>query len=168
MTSLIEGLTQFFTPTHLLAVVALGLLLEQRATRGCGFALAAFALGLVLGSIVLAAAVREMPSGLALLAIAAIAGLIVVTTIPLPTRLGDLLAFTAGAALALNSPPQAISIPPAIVMQLGTGIAALATLALVGFIANKAERPWQRIAVRILGSWIAASAILVLALRLTR
>jgi len=117
---------------------------------------------------VLAAAVREMPSGLALLAIAAIAGLIVVTTIPLPTRLGDLLAFTAGAALALNSPPQAISIPSAIVMQLGTGIAALATLALVGFIANKAERPWQRIAVRILGSWIAASAILVLALRLTR
>jgi hypothetical protein len=163
MTSLIEGLTQFFTPTHLLAIVALGLLLEQRATRGCGFALAAFALGLVLGSIVLAAAVREMPSGLALLAIAAIAGLIVVTTIPLPTRLGDLLAFTAGAALALNSPPQAISIPSAIVMQLGTGIAAL-----VGFIANKVERPWQRIAVRILGSWIAASAILVLALRLTR
>ena len=168
MTSLIEGLTQFFTPTHLLAVVAFGLLLEQYATRECGFALAAFALGLVLGSVVLAAAVREMPSGLALLAIAAIAGLIVVTTMPLPTHLSYLLAFATGAALALNSPPQAISIPSAIVMQFGTGIAALATLALVGFIANKATRPWQRIAVRIVGSWIAASAILVLALRLTR
>ena len=87
---------------------------------------------------------------------------------PLPTRLSDLLAFTAGAALALNSPPQAISIPSAIVMQFGTGLAALATLALVSFIANKANRPWQRIGIRIIGSWIAASAILVLALHLTR
>ena len=31
-----------------------------------------------------------------------------------------------------------------------------------------ATRPWQRIGVRIVGSWIAASAILVLALRLAR
>ena len=42
------------------------------------------------------------------------------------------------------------------------------TLALVAAIAMHATRPWQRIGVRIVGSWIAASAILVLALRLAR
>jgi len=30
------------------------------------------------------------------------------------------------------------------------------------------RRDWQRLAVRIIGSWIAASAMLVLAVRLTR
>lgn len=42
------------------------------------------------------------------------------------------------------------------------------TLALVIAIATQATRPWQRIGIRIAGSWIAASAILVLALRLVR
>jgi len=35
-------------------------------------------------------------------------------------------------------------------------------------IATGADRPWQRIGLRVVGSWIAASAILVLALRLMR
>ena len=47
-------------------------------------------------------------------------------------------------------------------------VAALAGLAFVAFIAMKAERPWQRIGLRSVGSWIAASAILVLALRFAR
>ena len=39
---------------------------------------------------------------------------------------------------------------------------------LVIFISMHSKRSWQRIGVRIVGSWIAASAILVLALRLAR
>jgi hypothetical protein len=35
-------------------------------------------------------------------------------------------------------------------------------------IVTNAARPWQRIGVCIVGSWIAASTILVLALRLAR
>ena len=102
---------------------------------------------------------RDPPAAPCLLALAAIAGLIAVVAPPMPAILKHALALAAGGALALNSPPQAISISAAVATQLGTGFAALAGLTLVAFIAMKAERPWQRIGIRIAGSWIAASAI---------
>ncbi len=74
----------------------------------------------------------------------------------------------AGVALSLNAPPQAITLRGALASQAGTILAALVLLAAVTFIAARAREPWQRIGVRVVGSWIAASAILVLALRLTR
>lgn len=153
----LAGFWQFFLPTHLLAVGALGLAVGQgrRAVL-----LAPFALGLVAGALVIAAAVREMPAATALLAVAALAGALVVLAWTPPLLLG--------AMLALNSPPHALTIPAAIAMQVGAGVAALATLALVAFIASRAVRPWQHVGVRVIGSWIAASAILVLALRLAR
>ena len=79
-----------------------------------------------------------------------------------------LLALAAGVALALNAPPHEITIPAAIAAQVGIAVAALATFALVGIHRDAGRAPWQRIGVRIVGSWIAASAILVLALRLAR
>jgi hypothetical protein len=42
------------------------------------------------------------------------------------------------------------------------------TFAAAAFVGQLAQAPWRRIAVRIVASWIAASAILVLALRLVR
>jgi len=46
----------------------------------------------------------------------------------------------------------------------GTALGAVVALAYATFLANYARKPWQRIGVRVVGSWIAASAILVLAL----
>ena len=168
MTSLTGALAQFFTPTHLLAVVALGLLAGQQPKRMPVVTLAAFALGLTIGSIIIATAVRETPAALALLAIAAFAAIMVVIALPTTTLVVYALAFGTGAALALNSPPQALTIPSAVAAQFGTGVAALGTLALVIGVAMHADRPWQRIGVRIAASWVAASTILVLALRLAR
>ena len=168
MSSIIDGLAQFFSPTHLLATAALGLLAGQHAKQMRGLALAALAFGLVIGSFTIAFAIGETPAALALLAIAAIAGMLVVVALPLAPLISYPLAFVTGTALALDSPPQAISIPSAIAAQLGTGVAALAALGLFIAIRMKAERPWQRIGVRIIAAWIAASAILVLALHLAR
>ena len=161
---LLEGIWQFFVPTHLLAVGALGLLIGQgrRAVL-----LAPFALGLAAGALAIASAVRETPAATALLAVAALAGILVVLAWT-SALLGTALAFAAGGAIALNSPPHALTIPAAIAMQAGAAVAAAAALALVAFIASRAERPWQQIGVRVVGSWITASAILVLALRLAR
>jgi hypothetical protein len=161
------GLTQFFVPTHLLAVIALGLLLGQGG-RHLPVNLVLLALGLVTGSIVIASAVRETPAALVLLAVAAVAGFIVVLAWVPPPYVRGVLAFFTGGAIALNAPPQALTISGAIGEQIGTAIAALLMLALVGFVTTKATRPWERIGVRVVGSWIAASAILVLALRLAR
>jgi hypothetical protein len=110
--------------------------------------------------------VREPPAATALLVIAALAGIPVVLAWRPPLWLGAALAFVAGGAIALNAPPHALTIPAAVVMQLGTAIAACVTLAPIALIAATAQRPWQRIGARILGSWIVASAMLVLALRL--
>jgi urease accessory protein len=163
--ALLDGAAQFFLPSHLLAVVALGLLVGQGARA---LLLALFALGLAAGAVAIASAVRETPAATVLLGIAALAGVIVVLAWTPPWPLAGALALTAGSAIALNAPPHALTIPAAIATQVGTAMAALVTLALIASIGASAERPWQRIGVRIVGSWIAASAILALVLRLAR
>ena len=168
MTAFIGGVTQFFVPTHLLAVVALGLLAGQPVARFPASLLAMFAIGLAAGSVAVASAVRETPAALVLLILAAcVASLVLIATTP-PSWLASLLALAVGAALPLNAPPHEITIPAAVAAQTGLAIAAFATFSVVTFIALKAGRPWQRVGMRIVGSWIAASAILVLALRLVR
>ena len=67
------GFWQFFVPTHLLAVCALGLALGRGARPAV--MLAVFALGLLAGSLIIASAVRETPAATALLVIAALAAM---------------------------------------------------------------------------------------------
>ena len=168
MTAFLGGLTQFFVPTHLLAVAALGLLAGQHARPTRADMPGMLIAGLVIGSTAIALAMRETPSASALLVLAALAASVVVVGRPTPPTIGVLLAFAIGVALPLNPPPHEITIPAANAAQVGFAVAALAAFALVTVVAMQAVRPWQRIGVRIVGSWIAASAILVLALRLAR
>lgn len=168
MTAFIGGLTQFFVPSHLLAVAALGLLAGQLAPQFRLGVLAAFAVGLIAGSIMVASAIRENPASLGLLTLAVVAAGLVVLAWDVSDWLIGLMAFAAGSALPLNAPPHEITIASAIASQVGLALAAIAVLALVTAIAMQATRPWQRIGLRIAGSWIAASAVLVLALRLAR
>ena len=95
--------------------------------------LAPFALGLVAGALVIASAVRETPAATALLAIAALAGALVVLAWPSPLRGRALLALAAGGAIALNSPPHALTIPAAIAMQSARSWPRWGRLALVAF-----------------------------------
>jgi urease accessory protein len=167
LAGLADGMLLAAAPTHLLAIIAIGLLAGQGG-RSLVVTLALFALGLLAGSFAIAMAIREMPSASTLLGITALAGLVVAAAVPLPSILKNVLTLAIGAALAFNSPPQAITIPSAIATQVGFGGAALTTFGLIAFIATRAARTWQRVAMRVVGSWIAASAILVLALRLAR
>ena len=162
----IDGVMQALQPTHLLAIAGLGLLTGQGGRSR--FALVALTLGLLVGAYALTFALRDPPAALVLLGIAAASGLLVAAAWPLPVLTAALFAFAAGTALSLNAPPQAITLHGALASQAGTILAALALFAVVAFIAARAREPWQRIGVRIVGSWIAASAILVLTLRLTR
>ncbi len=166
MIAFANGATQFFAPTHLLAVVALGLLAGQQARLV--IPIAALAAGLGVGSLIVASAVRENPAALALLVFAAVAAGLTVIARPLPSWAVAGLALAIGAALALNAPPQEFTVHAAIVSQLGFALAAILAFALAALVAAQAKAPWQRIGVRIVASWIAASAILVLALRLAR
>ncbi len=53
-------------------------------------------------------------------------------------------------------------------MLIGTGLGAALLLIAAIAIASRLKADWARIAARIIGSWIAASAILVLVLRFAR
>jgi hydrogenase/urease accessory protein HupE len=164
--SLLAGLLHPLTlPAHVLALVALALLIgAQRAW----LSLAAFALGLAGGLAAIALGTGETPALDILLAATALAGGLVALAQPLPAAGTAGIAAIAGATLGLDSPPEAISIAAATAMLIGTGIGACLALILIAIFANLLAREWQRIGLRIIGSWMAASAILVLALRFAR
>jgi urease accessory protein len=158
-------------PAHLMAIVAAALLGTPFAPRPAPIAhwpaVVAFALGLAAGFIAIADAYAATQAGDLLLALAAISGAAVALANPFFRFLPIMLASLTGLAVALDSPPDVISIREAIVIQLSTFCGALILFGLVIEAASRLDREWQHIGARILGSWITASAILVLALRLS-
>ena len=165
----IEGVGGFYggllhpvlVPAHALSVVALGLFIGRQRERR--MALLSFAAALLAGLIAIALAV-QVPVGSAMLANTALVGALVAAAWMPPPPLGWLLAAIAGATLALDSPPQAITIAEANLMLIGTALGACLAVAVVGTITSYLTKAWQQIAVRVLASWIAASAILVVAM----
>jgi hydrogenase/urease accessory protein HupE len=150
---------------HLLALIALGLLIGGQRAR---LTAAAFALGLTGGLVAIALGTGETPALDILLAMTALAGILVALAQPLPAAGTAGIAVIAGVALGLDSPPEAISIATATFMLIGTGVCACVALILIATVAGRLTREWQRIGMRIVGSWMAATAILVLALRFAR
>ena len=166
MNALLRGALDVLAPTQVLAIVALGLL--GQPARFPSLALLALAAGLLAGSAAIAFGVGETAAAIVLLALAAIAAASVIAARAPPNWATALLACAIGATLPLNAPPHAITIAGAIAAQVGFALAGLVVLSATAFGAMHATRPWQRVGLRILGSWIAASAVLVLALRLAR
>jgi urease accessory protein len=157
-----------FVPAHVLAITALGVLCGQQAPRWGVATPLGFIAALVVGLIALTQAVVPQHTAEAVLLFAIAAGSLVALARRLPEALGSALAAAIGIAVALDSPPAVISIREANLILIGTGLSAAAMLLLVWFCATRLTRPWQRIGLRVLGSWIAASAILVLALQLSQ
>jgi hydrogenase/urease accessory protein HupE len=173
MNGLVGGLLQpLVLPAHALALLAFGLLIAQQRVERRLMLWGAFVAGLAAGLIAIAFAVGQTPAGDVLLAAAGLAGLLVALGRPLPALVAAPLGAVVGAALGLDSPPEAISLAVATLTLIGTGIGASLALAAVVLGASYVVgvRKWSalRIGVRILGSWIAASAMLVLALRFAR
>jgi hydrogenase/urease accessory protein HupE len=155
-----------FVPAHMLAVLALGLLIGQQSwTRTAALS---FIAGLAAGLLTMTLGVVPALMTEVVLACALIAGLLVALVRPVPEFSGCAFAALAGYCIALDSPPEAISLTEANLMLLGTGIGGALLLIVVAAVASRLMFGWARVAARILGSWIAASAILVLALRLVR
>lgn len=157
-----------FVPAHALAIMGTGLLVGQQMPRWRWPAPASYVAGLAVGFAAMMSAVAPVAAADSLLASVAIAGALIALARPLPELLGCALAFAAGVVLALDSPSEVISVREADVILIGTFCGATMLLLAVVELAVMFRRDWQRIGVRILGSWIAASAVMVLALRLAR
>lgn len=159
-----------FVPAHVMAVTAIAAFIAQRHPQWSwsthGLNPMAFVLGLIAGIVAIAGAFVPLYANEFVLALAAVTGALLALAAPLPRVLLGALAAATGFAIAIDSPPDVISLRDAIVIQLGTFCGAIILLAAVIEIVSRLRRGWQRVGVRIAGSWIAASAALVLAVQL--
>jgi urease accessory protein len=156
------------TPTHALALFGLGLLIGQQPPGQRALPQMLFAAALAAGLIGLALAVGETPASFVLLSGVALCGALVAAAMRLPRLLLGPLAAAIGVSIGLDSPPEVISLQEAVLMLIGTGLGGTLALALVVAAAARMTRDWQRIGVRVLGSWTAASALLAIAVRFAR
>lgn len=163
---LLTGLTQNLAHlSYPLAAFALGLLAGQRGPDAFAWTLVAWPAGLIGGVLLLVggcpAAALELVSG----ATIALLGLLVALAVPLPPvtvpAIGLLSGVAQGAAGCLVMPLDAAPI----LFALGFAAGGQLIAALAALPALAADRVlWKRVAVRAVGSWIAAIGLLVLAL----
>jgi urease accessory protein len=153
------------TPTHMVVLISLSLIAGRNFVPSGAAIIGAFALGLVAGLGAIACGVGETPANDMLLASATLCGLMAASDITVPVPLVVPVMLMSGGALGLDSPPQSISLSEAVAMLIGTACGALAALTIIAFVASRMARVWKGIALRVAGSWVAAIAILVLALR---
>jgi urease accessory protein len=165
VSGLIGGLMQALLPAHLMATISTALLVARAGLwPGAGFVVA-FAAGLAAGLAALVLGVGETPAGDVLLVAALLGGLATAGVPAVPRPVAGSAVFSVGIALGLDSPPDAILLRDAILGLIGTWCAAVMLLIASLAVATPLARLWNGIALRVAGSWIAAMAILVLALR---
>jgi urease accessory protein len=157
------SINPLLAPAHIVALIGLGLLAGRGGAPSA--IIAAFALGLAGGLGAIAWGAGEMPAADVLLAVAALCGLIAAIGVAAPAWLAAPLGLVSGAAFGLDSPPETIALREAVLMLVGTAVGGVAVLAAMAFAGCLVARLWRGIALRVAGSWIAAIAILVLALR---
>jgi len=150
-------------PAHALLLMTLGLLAGRESTQ-CRMLVLLFALALVAAVALIAAAVAGNTQA-AILWLCAVGGALLALGWPLPAVLAAALVATGAVALMLDSVPAVLSVQETLSALGGTAISAFALFTLFAAFSARATRPWQQIGRRIVGSWAAASAILVLALR---
>ena len=152
-------------PEHGLSLVALGLVLgrQQQLVRHTGMLIffGALACGLVAAALIK----EEALAADALVVATGMLGLLVAAAW-MPPSLGLPLAAVAGLTMALDSRPEGTSTAEAIAMLIGSGLGAAVALAVIAEGSVLVRGRAQLIVARVAGSWIAAIAILVLALRI--
>ena len=152
-------------PEHGLGLLALGLVLGQQAWPQRRDGLLIFAALLACGLIAAAFAIGESLAADVLLTATGVLGLLIAAAW-MPPALGWVLAAIAGLTFALDSRPEVTSFQEAIEMLIGSGVAAVGIVAAISELSFRLRGDAQVLVSRVLGSWIAAIAILVLSLRI--
>lgn len=173
--TVIEGVSGFpggllhplLVPAHALLLLTLGLLAGQQTSAHRRILLPLFSAALIAAIAFIAAAVA-LDTHNAILWLCAVGGVLVALARPLPPLLPAALLVAGAAALMLDSVPGLLSVRDTLMALSGTAVSALALFTLVVALSARANQPWQMTGRRILGSWAAAGAILVLALRLAK
>lgn len=153
-----------FVPSHLLILIAFGLLLGQQGARRNLPALALFSMFLIAGLAYISFS-KGAEVETFLLITTVVIGLIVAAAQAVGLYLSAIIAAFVGFLIGLDSLQETISATEKLLPLLGSGIGmmliVLYSMMFADYFSNQA---WQKIGLRVIGSWIAASAIMVLAL----
>ncbi len=150
-------------PVHLLATIALGMLLGKEGQVGAARTLPAIVVGCLLGFL-LAPPDAAIAVQVGLLAAIALVGVLIAANLAVPWSAATLLAFATAFAIIMDSAPEATSGGERLTTLAGTSLSVSATFVWISALVGCLRRPWQLIGIRIAGSWISACALLVLAL----
>jgi hydrogenase/urease accessory protein HupE len=153
-------------PAHLLLLAAAGLFLGKHGSRVVPPAFLLFCLstfGGLTATLFFTAGIGERY----LLGVAAVIGLLIAANFRIPFSLCLLVAILSGLMLGLDTTQTVLTGKAKFFSLLGSGLGiCFLFLYPLAFADYFGDRNWQKIGVRIVGSWVAASAILVLALSL--
>jgi urease accessory protein len=156
----------FIAPALLLSLVALGLHLGQGSQGDVArvrVPLLAYAFALLAG-LVLHAWTGEIDTDRLLLVCGALAGVVTAAAWAPPIWSSALLAGVIGLAVGVASTPSGVEGRAYAGMLAGTVIASIFLPLWVTVVVSFFHRAWLHIAARVLGSWMAAAAVLVLSL----
>ena len=151
--------------SHALAVVVFALMLGQRGTRAMRFAYPPYLLALAIGLIITGFDVQPaLPFQEILLLLALFCGLGVAAQRSPPDIVLALIAAITGLLVGMDSGVTGLDRRETFAALLGCWLGAVLLLVFIAGIAEMAQQAWQRVALRIIGSWTTACAVLVLAL----
>lgn len=157
-----------FIPAHVLLLGALGLLLGQQEPVENKLPLILFLVAAVAGLIIAGVSPGGEFETLQLSGAAAI-GLLVAIHPTIPVVLRAIGSAVSGLLVGIDSGQPELAGAGLFASLVGTGLGmCIFLLCTMGFADYCREKDWQRIGIRVIGSWVAASALLVLSLSLSR
>jgi urease accessory protein len=173
--TVIEGVSGFpggllhplLVPAHALLLVTLGLLAGAQTAEQRRILMPLFPLALI-AAVVLIILAFAYDSQSTVLWLCALNGALLALAWPLPLVVPAVLIAAGGIALMLDSVPALLSVQDTLSALSGTAFSALAVFTLFAALSARTTQPWQTTGRRIVGSWAAASAVLVLALRFVK
>jgi len=157
------------TPAHVLILLGLGLFAGQQASESLKPPMMAFALS---STVALGLCIFPVVSSVyqpLLLGLALGLGTLVAMEAKIPIIAKIALFLAAGAAIGLDSAPENGSTRAVIKTLLGTWVCLMIVVFdLAVYVSSGVKKKWIRIGVRVLGSWIIAISLLVLAFALRK
>ena len=149
---------------HLLPLIGLGLLAGIQGARGARWLLVVVPLAMLMGALIAwSQEIRPLVTWIDRVSLVVI-GLAVAASLrlPLPILVGAALFL----GLLLGYENVAEVLPDATIGRFvpGLALAGVAVLAPLAALVVKLDRPWQQVAIRVIGSWLAAIGLMVLAL----
>lgn len=157
----------FISPAHLIALVALGLLFGQRGVLASRQAMGALVAALA-GGLWLSLRLQLPEPDPLLLALGILLGLAVVLARSWPLWALVPLSALVGLAVGLGSAPDGMAPAQRTAALVGTFVGATLCTACLAGVVHPLHQPWARVGVRVLASWLSASALLVLTLAFAR